>query len=139
MTPILRTSIPVLVAARQYLVDNLDDRDVDLHIGVKPPAGTPDSYALLSQSGRNFPNPFLADTLIRVRVFDKRAEVVETNADLLHGLMMAATHTHITTTDGGLWVSGVRSQMGPTDLSDPDVPLFGSHFAVFWSTGLHSA
>ena len=28
MTPILRTSIPVLVAARRYLLDNLDDPDI---------------------------------------------------------------------------------------------------------------
>lgn len=125
-----------LVAARTYLVDELAARDNPLHVGVTPPPGTPESYALLSRPGGST-REFLGDYMIRLRVFDADAVRLETNADLLHRLLVTVNHRKITTPLGDVWVTGARPQYGPASFEDSDVPLFGFQAAVFWTLGLH--
>lgn len=124
-----------LVAARAYLTAELAARGNTLHVGVTPPAGTPQSYALLSRPGSTT-RIFLTDFMIRVRVFDGDAVRLERNADLLYRLMLEANHRRIDTVEGSVWVNGASSQMGPASLDDPDVPLWGMQFAVYWTVGL---
>lgn len=135
---VLMPTVGLLVAARAYLLGALTERGNPLPVGVTPPAATnPQSYALLSRPGSAIRAPFLGDFLIRVRVFDADAVRLERNADLLHRLMMSATHTLITTSEGALWVTAATQQTGPSSLDDPDVPLFGMQSSVFWTVGLH--
>lgn len=134
---VLLPPVSALVAARAYLMDELDSRDNPLKVGITPPAGNPTSYALLSRTGGAV-RVFIADYMIRLRVFDADAVRLESNADLLHRLMLAAVHRKIETVEGSVWVSAARSQMGPSSLDDPAVPLFGMQSAVFWSIGLRS-
>lgn len=135
---VLIPAVGPLVAARAYLLDALTERGNPLPVGVTPPAGTnPQSYALLSRPGSATRAPFLGDFLIRVRVFDADAVRLERNADLLHRLMLAATHTFITTTEGAVWITAATQQTGPASLDDPDVPLFGMQSSIFWTIGLH--
>jgi len=125
-----------LVAARSYLVEELEARGNPLHVGVTPPAGTPESYALLSRPGGTT-RQFLGDYLIRLRVFDSDAVRLETNADLLHRLLCTVSHRKISTPLGDVWVTGAQPQFGPASFEDSDVPLFGFQAAVFWTLGLH--
>ena len=124
-----------LVAARAYLLEELAARDNPLTIGVSPPAGEPTSYALLSRPGGSV-RAFLADYLIRVRVFDADAVRLEQNTDLLHRLLLTVSHRRITTEHGSVWIAGATAQSGPSTFDEPDVPLFGMQMAVFWTIGL---
>ena len=135
MTELLVPPVGPLVAARAYLLDELAARDNPLSVGVIPPAGEPNSYALLSRPGGAV-RAFLADYLIRVRVFDADAVRLEQNADLLHRLMLTVAHRQITTDQGAVWIAGAKAQSLPSSLDDPDVPLFGMQMAVFWTIGL---
>ncbi|AXH46853.1 tail terminator [Mycobacterium phage Aminay] len=135
VTPILVPPVGPLVAARAYLLDELAGRDNPLQVGLTPPGGTPTSYALLNLSGTN-PRVFLADFLIRVRVFDRDAVRLENNANLIHRLMLHAVSRKIHTTEGDVTISAATHQFGPADLDDPDVPLAGKQLAVFWTIGL---
>lgn len=132
---ILTPPVGPLVAVRAYLLNELDARNNPLQVGIIPPAGNPQSYALISRTGGAV-RVFLGDYLIRLRVFDADAVQLERNADLLHRLMLTASHRNITTTEGSVWVTGSTSQMEPSSLDDPDVPLFGMQSAVFWTIGL---
>lgn len=133
---VLMPAVGPLVAARTYLLNELAARSNTLPVGVTPPAGTPESYALLSRPG-GATRAFVADYLIRVRVFDADAVRLERNADLLYRLMLSASHQLISTTEGDVWVTAATSQTAPSSLDDPDVPLFGMQSAVFWTIGLH--
>jgi len=124
-----------LVAARAYLLDELAARDNPLSVGIKPPGGQPQSYALLSRPG-SVTREFLVDYMIRVRVFDADAVQLERNADLLYRLMLEANHRLIDTDLGSMWVTGATDHMGPSSFNDDDVPLFGMQFAVHWTVGL---
>jgi hypothetical protein len=125
------------VAARSYLLEELAVRDNPLPVGITPPLGEAQPYALVSRPGGNV-RGFLADYLIRVRVFDTDAVRLESNADLLHRLMMAANHRKIETPVGPVWITGTQSQTTPSELDDPDVPMFGYQLAVFWTIGLRA-
>jgi len=126
-----------LVAARTYLVAELADRGIELPVGVTPPDGDqPQPYVLLSGPGGST-RVFLEDCMIRVKVFDSDAVRLERHADLLHRLMLAASHTKIVTNSGSGWVTGAVPSMAPASLDDPDVPMFGMQFSVFWVFGLH--
>lgn len=132
---VLLPPVGPLVAARAYLIDQLTIRDNPLPVGVTPPPGQPESYALLSRPG-GATRMFLADYSIRLRVFDNDTMRLERNAELLYRLMLEANHTHIDTSEGSVWITGTMSQMAPASFDDNDVPLFGMQFAVFWTIGL---
>lgn len=124
------------VAARRYLRDELAARGNPLHVDMAPPAGEPNSYALLSRPGVG-KSPFLGHYLIRVRTFDSDLVRLERNADLLHALMLAAVHKKITVPDeGAVWITAATHHYGPDELNDDDVPLFGMQSAAFWTIGL---
>lgn len=135
MTDVLTPPVGPLVAARAYLLEELDARDNPLQVGITPPVGSPQSYALISRTGGAV-RVFLGDYLIRVRVFDADAVRLERNADLLHRLMLTAVHRNISTTEGSVWITAATAQMGPSSFDDSDVPLFGMQMAVFWTIGL---
>lgn len=132
---VLVPPVGALVAARTYLLEELAARDNPLSVGVTPPAGTPDSYALISRPG-GASRVFLGDYLIRVRVFDKDVVRLERNVDLVHRLMLTAAHRKIDTSEGSVWISAATPELGPATLDDPDIPLFGMQIAVFWTIGL---
>lgn len=136
MTVFLPAAGP-LVAAYTYLNAELAARGNPLRVGIKPPGGPPQPYALVSRPGGNV-RAFLADYLIRVRVFDTDAVRLESNADLLHRLMLAASHRRVDTPNGPVWVTGTQNQTVPSELDDPDVPMFGYQMAVFWTLGLRA-
>jgi hypothetical protein len=133
---VLMPVVGPLVAARAYLLEELAARDNPLPVGITPPGGQPQSYALLSRPG-SVTREFLADYMIRVRVFDGDAVQLERNADLLYRLMLEANHRLIYTSLGSMWVTGATDHMGPATFNDGDVPLFGMQFAVHWTVGLH--
>lgn len=136
MADVLLPPVGPLVAARAYLLGELEARDNPLPVGVTPPAGTNiDSYALISRPGGRS-RVFLGDYLIRVRVYDADAVRLETNTDLLHRLMVGATHRRIDTEVGSVWISATQHQFGPSSIDDPDIPLMGMQMAVFWTIGL---
>ena len=132
--PLLPQAGP-LVAARTYLLGELAARNNPLPVGVTPPAGELRPYALVSRPG-SARRMFLGDYLIRVRVFDPDAVQCEANADLLHGLLLSASHLKVDTPHGVVWVTGATPSMGPTDFTDPASQLFGMQMAVFWTIGL---
>ena len=125
-----------LVAARAYLQAELADRGNPLPVGITPPPGVPQIYALLSRPGTGT-RGFLSDFMIRVRVFDTDAVRLERNADLLWRLLLEANRRRIDTTEGSVWVTGATNHMGPATYDDDEVPLPGMQFAVFWTVGLH--
>ena len=135
MTTILLPPVGPLSAARAYLLDELDARDNSLPVGVVAPQGEPECFALLSRPG-GATRTFLADYLIRIRVFDKDAVRLEDNTELLHRLMLHASRKQITVGDRTVWITGATSHIGPIDFDDPDVPMFGMQCAVFWTIGL---
>lgn len=122
-----------LVAARAYLRAKLDELGNALPVNVTPPEGKPKSYALLSRPGASARSLFTDDHLIRVRVFDTDAVVCERNCDIIWSLLKAANHTLVSTPEGDVWITAATDHAGPSDLDDPDVPLFGSQCAVFWT------
>ncbi|AEK09828.1 tail terminator [Mycobacterium phage Pixie] len=139
---ILLPPVGPISAARTYLLDELAARNNPLPVGVEPPEGEPQPYALLSRPGTNS-DVFLGHFLLRLRVFDTDVVRLERNADLLHRLMLHATHKRIVVppTEGGdpggaVWITAAAHEFGPADLDDPDVPMFGLHSAVFWTIGL---
>ncbi|ALF01390.1 tail terminator [Mycobacterium phage Enkosi] len=128
--------VPPLTAARRYLLDELAARNNPLPVGGEVPEGSPDSYALLSRPGTST-DVFLQHTLIRVRVFDSDLVRLERNADLLHRLLLHATHKHIVVPgEGEVWVTAATHEFGPAELDDRRVPLAGLQSAVFWTIGL---
>jgi len=131
---LLLPPIGALEAARTYLLGALFDRDNPLPIGIVPPPGNPRSYALISRAGGKV-RDFLADYQIRVRVYDTDAVNLETNTDLLHQLMLQVNHRAI---GNGVWVTAATQSSGPATYDDPDVPLFGNQFSVFWTFGLRA-
>jgi hypothetical protein len=125
-----------LVACRTYLRAELDDRGNDLPIEVRVPAGAAlGPYALLSRVGGTT-RGFLVDHLLRVRVFDADMVRLEANVDLLHRLMLEVMAARIDTERGAVFITGATPQLGPSELNDPDIPLPGMQFAVFWTIGL---
>ncbi|AFN37807.1 tail terminator [Mycobacterium phage MacnCheese] len=138
---ILLPPVGPISAARTYLLSELAARDNGLPVGVEPPGGEPQPYALLSRPG-TLPEVFLGHFLLRLRVFDTDVVRLERNADLLHRLMLHATHKRIVVPPddgdpgGTCWVTAAAHEFGPADLDDPDVPMFGLHSAVFWTIGL---
>ncbi|WNM68956.1 tail terminator [Mycobacterium Phage TribleTrouble] len=138
---ILLPPVGPISAARTYLLDALATRGNALPVGVEPPEGEPQPYALLSRPG-TLPEVFLGHFLLRLRVFDTDVVRLERNADLLHRLMLHATHKRIVVPPsdddpgGTCWVTAAAHEFGPADNDDPDVPMFGLHSAVFWTIGL---
>lgn len=124
-----------LVAARTYLLEELDARDNPLPVGVTPPEGDPQSYALISRPG-GADRVFLTDTMIRVRIYDADMVRLERNADLLTRLLLTVSHRRIETSEGSVWITGATPHMAPAPMDDDDVPLFGMQSAVFWTMGL---
>lgn len=122
-----------LTAARAYLRDRLNAEGNPLPVGVTPPPGEPKSYALLSKPGSSARSLFTNDYLIRVRVFDTDSVKSDSNCELIWALLKSANHTKVTTTEGDVWITAATSHAGPSDLEDPDVPLWGSQCAVFWT------
>lgn len=129
---LLLPPIGALEAARTYLLGALFDRANTLPVGIVPPPGNPNSYALISRAGGKV-RDFLADYQIRVRVFDADAVRLENNTDLLHQLMLQVNHRAIS---DGVWVTAATQASSPASYDDPDVPLFGNQFSVFWTFGL---
>lgn len=125
-----------LVACRAYLSAALAERNIVLPVGVVPPPGAPQPHALLSRPGGT-QRAWLGDYLLRVRVFDTDAVRLERNTDLLHQLMLGASHTRVTTQVGSTWVTGTAAQMTPRDFDGDDNDMFGMQFAVFWTIALH--
>lgn len=125
-----------LTAARRYLLDELAARGNPLPVSQVTPEGRSTSYALLSRPGTNTA-VFLQHTLIRVRVFDNDFVRLERNADLLHRLLMHASHKRIVVPgEGAVWITGAKHEYGPADFDDKRVPLAGMQLAVFWTIGL---
>lgn len=135
MTELMLPPVSALVAARTYLLEELAARDNPLPVGIAPPAGEPQAYALLSRPGGK-ERAYLADYMIRLRVFDTDIVQLENNTDLLYRLLVSASHRHITTPLGGVWITAATGHTGPSSLDDPDVPRFGMQAAVFWTIGL---
>jgi len=138
--------MPILVAARTYLIDALTLAGRPLEVAIVPPSGPlakTKSYALLSRPGSAPRSLFTIDYLIRVRVLDESAVDCHSNTDLIYGLMLAATHCRIDTPKlkrdgepGSLWISKASpGDNGPSDFADEDIAerLFGLQFAVFWT------
>lgn len=132
---VLMPAVGPLVAARSYLLEQLAGRGNTLPVAVTPPAGQPQSYALLSRPV-SATRLFLTDYMIRVRVYDADAVQLERNADLLYRLMLEANHLNIATPHGTVWINGAADHMGPASYDDNEVPLFGMQFAVVWTVGL---
>lgn len=133
---VLMPAVGPLVAARTYLLDQLDARNNSLPVGISPPAGQPQCYALLSRPGSST-RLFLTDYMIRCRVYDTDVVRLERNADLLYRLLLEANHVDIVTPHGTVWVTGATDHMGPATYDDDEVPLHGMQFAVHWTVGLH--
>ena len=134
---VLLPAVGPLVAARSFLMAELELRGNMLPVGVSPPAGEVRPYVLLSRPGGNTRGPFLTDYTIRVRVFDADLVQLESNTELLHRLMLSANHRRILTPAGSVWITGARPQMGPLDFGGDDgIPLWGMQFAVAWTIGL---
>ena len=132
---VFKPAVGPLVAARTYLLTEHAGRGNDLPVGITPPPGQPNAYALLSRPGSST-RLFLTDYMIRVRIYDADAVALERNADLLYRLMLEANHLNIATPHGSVWINGAADHMGPASYDDNEVPLFGMQFAVFWTVGL---
>lgn len=129
---------PPLAACRAYLEQKLAARGdgFDLPVGNTPPEGIPTAYILLSQLGTEPRGP-VSDYLIRARLFNADSWACVKQASYVHAALMgAAQHRIVIPAVGALWVTGTTHQMGPADLDDPDVPLFGQQMAVFWTVAV---
>lgn len=127
------------IACRAYLTRRLADRGITeeyLPVGATEPEGEPKRYVLLNQIDSRRRGP-LADYLLRARVFNEDAYECGQHTTLLHAALLGAAQVHVVFPDvGDLWVTGTEHQAGPSDLDDPDKPLFGQAVAVFWTVAL---
>lgn len=127
------------IACRAYLTRRLYDHGIAeeyLPVGATPPAGTPRRYVLLNQLDSRRRGP-LADYMLRARVFNEDAFEVGQHGTLLHGALLAAAQVKVVFPDvGTLWITGTEHVSGPSDLDDPDVPLFGQAMTVWWTVAL---
>ena len=129
-------SMEPVIAAGAYLTRKMADRGTDLSVGATPPEGEPTRYVLLNQVDSRR-RGFLADYLIRARVFNEDAYEVGQHTTLLHADLLGAAQVHVVFPNvGDLWVTGTEHQAGPSDIDDPDRPLFGQAVAVFWTVAL---
>jgi len=146
--------VPILVAARTYLIDALAEVGTPLEVAIVPPSGPlakTKSYVLLSRPGSSPRSLFTTDYLIRCRVFDESAVDCHRNTDLIYGLMLAATHCHISiepplsprpasvNPPDEMWITKASpGDNGPSDFADEDIGarLFGLQFAVFWTVAV---
>ena len=127
---------PPLAACRVYSEQKLTARGYDLPVDATPPDGEPTAYVLLSQLG-TVPRGPVTDYLLRARLFNADPWACIQQAQYLHAALLGAAQHRIVIPDvGALWVTGTSHQMGPADLDDPDVPLFGQQMAVFWTVAL---
>lgn len=125
-----------VIAAGAYLTRTMADRGIELSVGATPPEGNPTRYVLLNQVDSRR-RGFLADYLIRARVFNEDAYEVGQHTTLLHADLLGAAQVHVVFPNvGDLWVTGTEHQAGPSDIDDPDRPLFGQAVAVFWTVAL---
>ena len=125
-----------VIAAGAYLTRKMSDRGIDLSVGATPPEGEPTRYVLLNQVDSRR-RGFLADYLIRARVFNEDAYECGQHTTLLHADLLGAAQVKVVFPDvGELWVTGTEHQAGPSDIDDPDLPLFGQAVAVFWTVAL---
>ena len=138
--PAVGPTMEPAIACRAYLTRWLADRrgisEEYLPVGATPPEGEPKRYVLLNQIDSRRRGP-VADYLLRARVFDEDAYECGQHTTLLHAALLGAAQVHVVFPDvGDLWVTGTEHQAGPSDLDDPDVPLFGQAVAVFWTVAL---
>ena len=125
-----------VIAAGAYLTRTMADRGIELSVGATPPEGNPTRYVLLNQVDSRR-RGFLADYLIRARVFNEDAYEVGQHTTMLHADLLGAAQVHVVFPNvGDLWVTGTEHQAGPSDIDDPDRPLFGQAVAVFWTVAL---
>ena len=125
-----------VIAAGAYLTRTMADRGIELSVGATPPEGNPTRYVLLNQVDSRR-RGFLADYLIRARVFNEDAYECGQHTTLLHADLLGAAQVHVVFPNvGDLWVTGTEHQAGPSDIGDPDRPLFGQAVAVFWTVAL---
>ena len=125
-----------VIAAGAYCTRRMADRGIDLSVGATPPEGEPRRYVLLNQVDSRR-RGFLADYLIRARVFNEDAYECGQHTTLLHADLLGAAQVKVVFPDvGELWVTGTEHQAGPSDIDDPDLPLFGQAVAVFWTVAL---
>lgn len=123
-------------AAGAYLTRRMADRGIELSVGATPPPGEPTRYVLLNQVDSRR-RGFLADYLIRARVFNEDAYECGQHTMLLHAALLGAAQVRVVFPDvGELWVTGTEHQAGPSDIDDPDRGLFGQAVAVFWTVAL---
>ena len=125
-----------VIAAGAYLTRRMADRGIDLSIGAAPPDGRPTRYVLLNQVDSRR-RAYLADYMIRARVFNEDAFECGQHATLLHAALLGAAQTRIVFPDvGQLWVTGTEHVSGPSDIKDDDVALFGQQMTVFWTVSV---
>lgn len=133
---LLAPSMEPAIACRAYLERRLDDHGIELSVGATPPDGTPTRYVLLNQIDSRR-RGFLADYLLRARVYNRDAFECGQHATLLHAALLGAAQTKVVFPDvGELWVTGTEHQSGPSDIDDRDAALFGQAMAVFWTVSL---
>jgi hypothetical protein len=132
-------AIEPAIACRAYLTQALAARNITeefLPIGATAPDGEPRRYVLLSQVDSRQRGP-VADYLLRARVFNEDAFECGQHTTLLHAALLGAAQVRVVFPNvGELWVTGTEHQSGPSDLDDPDVPLFGKAVTVFWTVAL---
>lgn len=125
-----------VIAAGAYLTRTMADRGIELSVGATPPEGNPTRYVLLNQVDSRR-RGFLADYLLRARVFNEDAYEVGQHTTMLHADLLGAAQVKVVFPNvGELWVTGTEHQAGPSDIDDPDRPLFGQAVAVFWTVAL---
>lgn len=124
------------IACRAYLLRRLADRGIDLPVGATPPEGKPTRYVLVNQVDSD-PRVIVSDYLLRARVFNEDVFQLGQHATLLHAALLGAAQARIVFPDvGELWVTGTRHVSGPSDLDDPEIPLFGQAISVLWTVAL---
>lgn len=125
-----------VIAAGAYLTRTMADRGIELSVGATPPEGEATRYVLLNQVDSRR-RGFLADYLLRARVFNEDAYEVGQHTTMLHADLLGAAQVKVVFPNvGELWVTGTEHQAGPSDIDDPDRPLFGQAVAVFWTVAL---
>lgn len=131
---VIGSAVDPLIATKVYLDASFSERDIDTHIGVTAPTGTPDRYILLTYGGnifdRSSPQRFTTEHLVDVIAYDTDSVQVGMTIHLILALLLSVSNTPVDTVQGRTHLISGRPDFGPVDYPDPDVPLFGRRMGV---------
>lgn len=122
---------------RAFMLAALAERDKVMPVGTSNPKTIPDRWIrFASNGGPRSEGGATWNVQMVSRYFDRKDDLGENNAILIHSLMMDAAGVEVTLPGGSPfpWIVRTRHVSGPVNLTDEDLPEMQCYqSAVAWS------